>query len=568
MRPLVPLARAASALALLAALPALADDLEAVSKIAAVVVYPDAASVTRVAEIDLPQGATTLIFRGLPAGLDPASLRVAGQAVAALAIGAVETRATPAKTTPSTELEAQIKALRAERESVQVTIDALDGKKQMMRRYGEASPEKLGEGKPLEVGQWAAAWDAVGAGLAKVNEELRLANAQAREIDEKIAAAESARQRAAPRVAPRRDVAIALEADAATKATVRLTYNVAGASWKASYDARLDTSASATKPALEFVRRAAVTQRTGEDWTDVELSVSTTRANRGVAAPEVQPVRLYFWEAPVPVAMARPAARAGAAQDMAGGKMMEAAPAAPAPAAAPPPPPKPAVEQQATLEAGAFQASFKAPGRMSVPADGAQKSFRVSARALTPDLSVKASPLMEETAYLEAKIVNDEEAPLLPGDVAVFRDGGFVGTGRVGLVAPGDSTTLGFGADDRVKVTRVPVRRKENEPTWLGQTRTEIREFKTTVKNLHAFPVRATIVDQIPFTENSAIVVEQLPATTAPTEKQVGDKRGVMAWAWDLQPNEQKEVRLAYRMKWPADRDVVFETMPVQRTQR
>jgi uncharacterized protein (TIGR02231 family) len=141
----------------------------------------------------------------------------------------------------------------------------------------------------------------------------------------------------------------------------------------------------------------------------------------------------------------------------------------------------------------------------------------------------------------------------------VRRDNTFVGSGRLGLVAPGDAVDLGFGADDKVKITRVPMRRKENEPNWLGQTKTEVREFKTTVKNLHDFPVRVTMIDQIPISENTAIIIEQLPQTTPPTEKQVADKRGVMSWTYDLAPGEAKDIRLAYRMKWPAEREVVLE---------
>ena len=82
------------------------------------------------------------------------------------------------------------------------------------------------------------------------------------------------------------------------------------------------------------------------------------------------------------------------------------------------------------------------------------------------------------------------------------------------------------------------------------------------MRNLHDFPVKVNVVDRIPISENSAIVIEQLPATTPPTDKIVADKRGVMGWTLSLAPNESKDVRLAYRMKWPADRDVVFQNAP------
>ena len=148
------------------------------------------------------------------------------------------------------------------------------------------------------------------------------------------------------------------------------------------------------------------------------------------------------------------------------------------------------------------------------------------------------------------------------GARVLLGDGGFVGVGRIGLVAPGDSTDIGFGADDRVKVTRVPIRRKENEPSWTTSAKTEQREFRTTVKNLHPFAIKVNIVDQIPISENSAITIEQLSTTTAPTEKIVNDRRGVMGWTWDVAPNETKTILVAYRMKWPADREVVFQNVP------
>lgn len=130
-------------------------------------------------------------------------------------------------------------------------------------------------------------------------------------------------------------------------------------------------------------------------------------------------------------------------------------------------------------------------------------------------------------------------------------------------MAGGDSFDLSFGADDRVKVSRVPVRRKENEPSWFGQTKTKTREFKTSIENLHEFPVKITVVDAIPFSENSAITVEPVAGTTTPSQTTVADKRGVVSWTYDYKPLEKREIRLGYRMKWPADREVVIAPAPL-----
>jgi uncharacterized protein (TIGR02231 family) len=225
-------------------------------------------------------------------------------------------------------------------------------------------------------------------------------------------------------------------------------------------------------------------------------------------------------------------------------------------------PARPAEVQMALVEAGAYQASFAVPGRVTIPQDGSSKAVVLSQSKVAPSLSARATPELEEKAYLEAAFIHEEEAPLLPGEVFLHRDGAYIGKGRVGLVAPGDKVELGFGADDRLKVTRAPVRRRENDPTWLGQSRTDLREFRTVVKSLHATPVKVTLTERVPFSESSAITIEMLPQTTPATEKQVGDKRGVSAWSFDLAPGAEKEIRLAYRIKWPGDRELAYEQQP------
>jgi uncharacterized protein (TIGR02231 family) len=222
-----------------------------------------------------------------------------------------------------------------------------------------------------------------------------------------------------------------------------------------------------------------------------------------------------------------------------------------------------ATEQQALVEAGSFQATFHVPGRVTVPENGATKSVVLYERNVTPVLSVRASPVVDETSYLEASFTNDDESPITPGEVALHRDGAYVGRARLKLVATGETVDLGFGADDRVKVTRVPLGRRESEPSWIGQTRSDVREFKTTVRNLHKRPIRVTVVDRVPFSENAAITVEVLREITPPTERDVQDRRGVMAWSSEYAPMEQKEIRFGYRLKWPAEKEVIFAPKPV-----
>jgi uncharacterized protein (TIGR02231 family) len=542
------------------------------SRIDRVTVYPDGAVVTRLGKASLLQGVSQIVLRGLPATIDPASIRVEGRSVTegpgsgAFSVGAVDVRVMPGEAKPVLDrtVADKLKALRDEKGQHEGRIAAIEAQRATIERFAQVGPDKLGpDGKALPVSDWPAVFEAIGTALVKVQNELRGERTKLADVEAEIAALERARPQATRPGAPKRDIAIAVEAPQAVAAEFTVSYRVGGAQWIPGYEARLTTTAE--KPELTLTRRAEIRQRTGEDWSDVALTLSTTRSAGGAGAPELQPMQVSFFEPPPVYETRRRMEAMPAPAPLAAGKAQADARAeAEALASARAVRARPADIQRATVEAGPYQASFQVPGRATVAPDGTAKTVMLTERKAEPSLSARAVPELEQKAFLEARFSHDEEAPLLPGKVSLHRDGTYVGTGRIGLVAPGDEVALGFGADDRIKVSYAPVKRRENEPRWLNQSRTDQREFRTVVKSLHAQPVRITVLERIPFSENSAITVETLTAqTTSPTEKQVGDKRGVSSWTFDLPPGGEKEIRLAYRIKWPGDREVSYEEQPL-----
>ncbi|WP_298355426.1 mucoidy inhibitor MuiA family protein [Rhodoblastus sp.] len=538
MRLILPLAFSFSALC--ASVPALAGEIEAASRIDAVTIYPDGASVERVVEADAPAGDSRVIFRGLPPGIDLATLRVRGEGEGRVQLGAVDLKKAPAA--GESAFDKQMKALREERAAAQVRIDALATKLSMTRLYGGTAPDKIGE-KGLKPEDWSPAWDAVGAGMAKTGEELRAANLAGEAIDEKIKALEAARPAPAPGGAME-DVAVDFSAPAAGKIRLALTYRVARAGWIPAYEAHLTTGGKDGGPGLELARRALASQATGEDWNDVKLTLATFPTTGAASAPDVEPKVIEFYQPPAPLAAKSMSVPEGATM------RARQAPALPVPAET----------IQAHLEAGPYQATFTAPGRVSLPSGGAAKNIALSTQAPPVELTWRISPALDPRAFLSVHYENAEAAPLLPGAVALYRDGELIGRGRLRLVAPHAGGDIGFGADERVLVKREPVRRKENEPGWFGRTKVETREFRTTVRNLHDFPVHAVVTDQTPYSENSEIVVELLPQTTPPDERDPEGKRGLLRWRFDLAPKASKDIDLAYQMKWPEDRRVIVPT--------
>ena len=534
--------------------PARAADLAAVSAVDAVTVYPDGASVTRVVTLDLPAGDNSAVLKDFPLTLDPASLRVEGEAGVKLTIGAIDAkppRAAPPANLP--ELDKRIEALKDERVNLQGMIDAATARRKFAERFAEASPAGIGDkGEARPIAEWRAAFAAVGEEVASADSAIRDAERKQRELDREIARLEQDRAQKPP---SKMEVRIELSAAASTKATLRVTYAVRNARWAPLYDARLDTGAKDRKPALELVRRAEITQNTGEDWSNVALAVSTVRTARGGNAPDLKPLVVQYPQPPRPMS-------AGAMSDMA---MPSAAPApqrllrGAVAGKNDEPAMEKAIEQQAAADVSGFQVVFRIPGRVSLGAGEGAKGLRVSSANIAPDLAVRAVPVIDPTAFLEASFKQAEDAPLLPGRVAIYRDGVFVGRGQMAAAAKDETVRLGFGADEKIKIERSVLKRNEGSAGLIVTTsKTDERAFKTTVRNGHDFPIRIAIEDQLPVSENEDIVVEMLPSTTAPSATNLRDKRGVLEWAYEAKAGEVKDINFAWRIRWPKDKSVVM----------
>jgi uncharacterized protein (TIGR02231 family) len=534
--------------AALTAPPIHAANLDATSTVDAVTVYPDGASVTRVISLDLPAGETTAIAKDFPLGLDASSLRVEGEAGAKLVIGTVDAkppRAAPAVNLP--EIDKRIEALQDQRTDLDGAIAAAAARRKFAERFAEASPAGLGEkGEARPIAEWRNAFAAVAEEVAQADSAVRDAKRKQREIDREIAQLQADRDSKPP---SRMEVQIELSSVAATKASLRVTYAVRNARWVPMYDARLDTSTRDRKPVLELVRRAEIQQNTGEDWSDVALSVSTVRTGRGGSAPEL---RTLIAQYPPPQPAPRPAVSAARgvpaesrAQDHVGGAAANLL--------------AKADEMQAVADVSAFQTAFRLPGRVSVGANNGAQSLRISTATITPELTIRSAPVVDPTAYLEADFTQKEDTPLLPGKVAIYRDGMFVGSSRLAAAGKDETVRLGFGADGKVKVERVVLKRNEGSAGLIVTTaKTDERAFKTTIRNGHDFPVKIAIQDQLPVSENDDIQIEMLPASMPPTTTNVRDRRGVLEWAFEAKAGETKDIAFAYRLRWPKDKTIVM----------
>lgn len=507
------------------------------SRIDSVIIYPGhQAEVERLAKVDLEAGGGDLVFSNMPATLVDGSVRVAVTEGAAT-IGGVEMVREPVGKPPrerERRLREAIEDLEHEKQDALDRVEAAKNEIAFIQAMtelpkGKHSAEALADGNGAE--RWESLWESIGARSLDSRQRMRVAEREAADIQKEIDTLKRKLNQLGHSVKQAVRITIPYRSDAAGPAEVRLTYRVRGPVWQPRYEARLDTEAG--KVILN--RSARVSQATGEDWNDVRLALSTSQPVYG-ERPELRPWWIDF------VPEVKPMQKAESARMMQESMVADAAGAAAAPAPS----------QTVNAE---FAATYVISGRVNVPAGNEPRELPIGSHELKAAIGAETMPQTDPRAWLVADSTWDGEGPLPPGSVARFRDGAFIGEGRLEGWAPGEERTLAFGIDPRIEVEFKPTKDEAGKSGWVTSKSTLARYYGLKITNRHdrALPVTALI--RMPVSKNEDIEVEP-SYSIEPSEKDVEDDKGVHAWKFDLDAGASRSMELGYEISYPEGREL------------
>lgn len=335
-------------------------------------------------------------------------------------------------------------------------------------------------------------------------------------------------------------IVVDLEAETSGRLTIEVSYRLSQATWQPVYEAR----ASAQANEVELVTYGLVRQRTGEDWQDVTLQLSTARPAIGGRMPEVQPWWLRKRE-PIEYQrydQAKAAKAFGGVARLAETQEMEA-------------PQQAMAVAQATVEAQGPAMVFTLPKSETIQSDWQPRKAAIAAYTLPADFAYEVTPRLSPYAYLRANAQNHAEVTLLPGDVQVFLDGAFVGNSSINLVGPGERFDLFLGIDERIKVERKQLKAKVDVsimPGLHGRIKTIDYEYLTTIENFRPTLAKITLIDPAPVSQHDEIKVEDVVWEPKPTEED-HEKPGVSRWLFELAAGRKQSFKLSYRVRHPVD---------------
>ncbi|WP_242355720.1 mucoidy inhibitor MuiA family protein [Anaeromyxobacter sp. SG64] len=527
------------------ALAAAAPSLSPASRIDAVTVYRQSARVTRVARVELPAGASRVVLEGLPDELDDDSIRVEGKGAARARVFGVSVERVTAQAAVTAEaraVEERIERLQDDDRALEDASRAAQARAKFVESlrstYSEERAKNLAV-RGVSVREWAELAGHVERELADAAARVRKAEAGRRELARKLAQARAELEKVqSKRARTTKAVGVELEAERDGALELAVSYAVGSAGWAPIWDARLDPE----RATMELTFLGSVWQRTGEDWSEVKLAVSTAEPARGVYVPELEPVYLTERRDVHTLGVARRSpARAPAAAKSALAQEPEQGVAE--------------VEQDvelaaASVEQGLLSAAFTAPRRESVDGAGQARKIALQRFPLRAELVRIAAPRREAATFLTAKAVNETGFPLLPGLAGIYVGDEFVGRAPIALTPPGGELELAFGVDDRIEVERKVLERKRLTAGLLSKDDVQRYRVRIEVKNRYATPVAVRLLDLVPVSRDERIKVAILDGSTAPAREDP-ERPGVRIHELALGARESKVVELRYEVRTP-----------------
>lgn len=552
----------------LLALPVLAENNKKVkSKINNVTVFMSGAQVHRSAKVSVGQGITELVFHGLSATIDPASVQAGGKGN--FIILDVKHHIEYPEPVRTVEVDMPVK-LKKELVALEDSLLDLDFELQDLRDRKDAlarEKKMLTENKLMTGGGRSDSLEILVNAMEFFRKKLKDINAQTLSLTKQERKASKDKNRMSARAneirnwkaytkaeqpkipGPDHQVIVTVNADYATSGTMTLNYLVTGAGWSPSYDLRAE---DVNKP-VEITYKANVWQNSGKDWDRVKLKLSTANPRRSNIKPVLPRWYVNYF---VPMQIIQSSGLSNVGMTISAPTVVQNE------------------ESQAddnwdkkdvknvqrdALTSSSFSsrqntiANFEFDIRLnySIPADGKPHLVAVHEDKIDASYYHFSVPKVEKEAFLVARVTDWEELNLLAGPANLYYGGTYIGKTNIDPGSLSDTLELSMGPDQGLTVSRKKLK-DEEKVKIIGAKKKKTITIELVVRNNKAGTVNLTLEDQIPMSMNKEIEIEVIDLAGA----KLDEETGALTWKLELKPQATKKIKFQYSIKSDKDKEL------------
>lgn len=355
-------------------------------------------------------------------------------------------------------------------------------------------------------------------------------------------------------------IIIIVDSPANQSADLDLKYIVSNCGWQANYDLRAVNITD--KISLKY--KAKVYNNTGNDWSNINLFLSTSDPNISASAPKLMPWYLNYsslqnmtnddykgneYVVPSNRSYSKFYQNSNAAPQMSQNldglytenyEQIQGSITNPGDNI-----------RFTNIEVSQLSTTFEIEKTYSIPSDSKPYLVDITEHSLTATFSHKSVPKLDKDAFLLANIVGWESLDLVPGPTQVYFSNAFVGQSYINTSNVADTLRLSFGRDLKIPVTRKLVEEYSDKKV-IGNNRKDTYTYKIIAKNNRDIPVKLDLYDQIPISQDSdiSISIEEI------SDAAYNETTGKLSWRLNLKPGETKSYQISFTIKYPKDKNI------------
>ncbi|MBE9485897.1 MAG: DUF4139 domain-containing protein [Chloroflexi bacterium] len=322
-------------------------------------------------------------------------------------------------------------------------------------------------------------------------------------------------------------VVVGLQESDGKTVVLRYRYRVHNASWSSEY--LLDAHPLEKQVLWSWI--GVVSQSTGIDWTDVRLKLATREPVFTLSPPALNPWVIreaQTWP------MTRAKAQRAVAPEMTMADSLEMVEEAVAPS---------------RQQGGLFD--IYDLGKQTVRA-GENYRFDIRKGEWKAAFTYLVRPIQSPQAFLTAQVELPELQPLPAGQANIMVDGVYIGQKDFSLHKK--NIELALGNDPGIAV-RLFNERETDETGLINKDKVQSWLWRVEISNNKSLPVELHVEDVFPRIEDKRIELTKVVAVPKVSRREKGNK---LEWDINLQPGQSKQLEFGYRVKYPADMNVIL----------
>ena len=500
--------------------PATPIDMKA--SVTGVTVYRGRASVTRSGSLQLEPGLYDLRFLNLPETIQPETLQARVSNQSKVLEVQYEQISAADVTLPETEtIDHQIEELQGLISTLDQQLKLIRMQEDFLNQVGvRAASDATDQG-----GTSALDLDAIRQQLQFIIDEQTRLNAAHNEVDperkrleKELRAAQNRRKAIAGSSQFMRIATVTIMVAAPSETSIELSYLVTGATWQPSYNIRTTTDGDT----VDIEYDAQLTQRSGEDWNRVDLTLSTAQPTLAANPPVLNPRYVDVLVSRVPARslqspetdlvnkLRRNESLSGSALEF-------------------------AFDAQVSGEGPAVTYHLPRPVTLKTNILKQQRS-RITTIQSRGEFIHVAMPILTEAVYIRGELTNNSSFLLLPGPVSIFVGQDYVGPTQLATVPPDGTFELYFGIDQSIKATRQLITKKTTKTGLLGGGLKTSYDYRIEIENGAGKGITLELWDRYPISRSDQITVDLvgLSHPLAADAEYLEEQKPLGLLKWDL----------------------------------